>query len=183
MKRGPILMVTALFLTALSIPAWAFDKTTRMGEPKAAPSSSRISMGVRLMDEFPGLKDFPVEKDDLAYELFYEYHEGIGLWQIGAAYIPDGDERFDYLVTPQVNLIFKDRIYRLGSGVLKSCVATEDGEDWTDLYWQVIAGLGFTFGDFIGLDISAHYVFKKWKDIADTDKAAVDYSARLSLSF
>ncbi len=183
MKRGLILMVLALVVPAIACPAAAFDKTTRMGEPKSNRSTSRISMGVRLMDEFPGLKDFPVEKDDLAYEMMYEYHEGIGLWQIGAAYIPDGDDRFDQLITPQVNLIFKDRIYRLGSGVLKTWVKTEDDDAWTDLYWQVIAGLGFTFGDVIGLDISVHYVFENWKDITDTDMAAVDYSARLSLSF
>ncbi len=184
MKRGltPVLMLS--FLLASILPAGAFENQTRFGKAKTSVSTGKITAGVRLHDEFPGLPELPVEKDDLSYELMYEYHEGIGLWQIGAGYMPGPrDDRFNYLITPQVNLIFKDRIYRLGSGIMKTYVESDSGSSWTDLYWQVIAGLGFSFGDHFGLDIYAHYVIENWKDIGDTDMAAVDYTAHLSISF
>jgi hypothetical protein len=184
MKRvvKSIVVIMTFFISVSS--SVAYDKKSKFGEVKDTSATSKIAVGVRLYDEFPGLKNFPVEKDDLGYELMYEYHEGIGYWQLGAVYMPaPDDDRFDYLVSPQINLILKDRIYRIGTGALKTYVKTDDDEYWTDLHWQMILGLGLPLGDHLSIDVYAHYVFKSWKDFTDTDMAAIDYSALLSVSF
>ncbi len=182
--HGEMAVLAVLFILSTALSAGAFENKTKFGTMKEPETLSKFSGGARLHDEFPGLPELPVEKDDLSYELMYEFHDGIGYWQVGAGYMPEPDDkRFEYLITPQVNLILKDRIYRLGAGALKTYVKTEDDTAWTDLYWQVIAGLGFPIGSFISIDICAHYVFTDWKKIGDTDMAAVDYTAHLALSF
>jgi hypothetical protein len=114
----------------------------------------------------------------------YEYHEGIGLWQIGADYVPrSSDKRFDSIITPCINLILKDRIYRIGLGALKSHVETDGDSYWTDIYYQVIAGLGIPLGSRFSFDIYGHYVFKKWDKFTDSDYAGFEYSALLGISF
>lgn len=184
MKRGLInvLVIVAFFVSVSS--SEAYKSNSRFGEMKNTTSTSKIAGGVRLYDEFPGLKNFPVEKDDLGYELMYEYHEGIGYWQLGAVYMPaPNDDRFDYLISPQINLILKDSIYRIGTGAMKTYVKTADDKYWTDLHWQMILGLGFPIGNHFSIDIYAHYVYTNWKEITDTDMAAIDYSVLLSVSF
>lgn len=184
MKQGVIsVLVIVVFLTSATFSE-AYDRKSKFGQLKETESTSKIAGGVRLYDEFPGLKNFPIEKDDLGYELLYEYHEGIGYWQLGAAYIPaPDDDRFDYLVSPQINLILKDRIYRIGTGAMKTYVKTNSDKYWTDLCWQMILGLGLPLGDHLSIDVYAHYVFKSWKDFTDTDQAAIDYSALVSVNF
>lgn len=187
MKRMICVLIGAaavLSLLMVSSSAEAKTRKPKFGQIKDDGPSSRIAFDVRLHDEFPGLADLPVEKNDVSYGLFYEYHEGIGYWQIGADYMPSpGTEGADYIVTPEINLILKDRIYRLGSGAMKSYVKGDDGRHWTSIYWQVIAGFGIPLGDYFSIDIYAHYVFNSWKEFTDTDLNAVDYTAGFTLSF
>lgn len=183
MKFG-LIPVILLMLLVCSIPfAFAEDDDFTYGKPMRG-SMHRISGGARIHDNLPGVIDVPLEKHDLSYRLMYEYHEGVGYWQMGASWTPSpDDERFEYVVTPEFNLILKDRIYRLGTGIMKSRVKTDDESFWTVMYWQVIAGIGIPLGDRFELGIFGHYVFKNWRHVTETDEAAIEGSALLSVSF
>jgi hypothetical protein len=120
----------------------------------------------------------------MSYDLMYEYHEGIGFWQLGASYAPGpSDKRFDYVITPELSLILKDRIFRLGVGAMKSYVKSEEDSNWTSLYWKATAGLGIPLGKHLGIDLYANYLFKSWGKITDKDTSGLDYRALISFGF
>ena len=178
-------MIAVLCVLGIASTLWADDgdDPQAYGKPYSG-SMNKLVGGVTFHTKIPAITNLPLKDGDFSYDLMYEYHEGIGFWQIGASYAPGpSDNRFDYILTPQVNLIIKDRFYRLGVGALKSHVETQDERHWTDIYWQIIAGIEIPLGSHFGIDLYGHYVFKRWDKITESNDGGLEYSALLAVSF
>jgi hypothetical protein len=147
-----------------------------------------LSVGVRQHVNHSEFDKLAFGEDDLAYILAYEAHEDIGFWQLGIGYTPDpsGDQPVDYILTPQISLIFKDRIYRAGIGVLWDYIVSnqDDIDDkWSSLYWQFIIGIHIPFSKKVGLDINSYYAFEKWNKLGDIHTKDIEFGALLNFSF
>ena len=126
-----------------------------------------VGVGARYQVENTYIEDLPFDDGDITYTLSYEYHDRAGYWQVMVGYTPDvGDgDIVDYVITPQLNLIIQDGVFRAGTGVLGSYVQNkEDGSDWTDVYWQMMLGLEYPIGSF-SLEAMAYYQFDAWGDM------------------
>jgi len=143
-----------------------------------------LGAGLRRHSEHSVAEDLPLDDGDLSSGLCYEIHDRKGYWQLGVTYAPQpGTNGIDFVVTPQLNLIVKDKAWRAGVGILDSYVEMEDGEsDWTDVYYQFLTGLHFPIGG-MQLDVTAYYPFTDWGDISDFDFDDLDYGAWLTFSF
>jgi hypothetical protein len=183
MKRcGLILGLIGLVMT-MSCPAMAWTSNTRFGK-KTRTITQKLAVGAQWHGGIPDLEDLPLDDGDLSAKLVYEYHDSAAFWQLGATYTSSPDqEGVDYVLTPELNLIFKQDIYRLGAGALKSKVRSETDSYWTSVYWQVIAGVGIPLGDSFSFDIYGHYVFKEWGSLGDSDNGNVNFSALIAVSF
>lgn len=142
--------------------------------------------------------DLPFGNGDISYLLAYEYAERIALWQLGADFAPDVSGIRDsdsaegvtnsvgtkFVVTPQLNLIFKDRMFRGGTGVLTSYIRGDDGEgEWIGPYFQLLLGLSLDLADALSLDGNVHYVLENWDEITHFGFGDLEYSAGLSYWF
>ena len=169
MKKHAIL--TAFLLTTLallSVPAFALDK-----------GSSAIGAGLRMHSENSEFTELPYGDDDLSYLLAWEGHEDDGYWQIAVDYAPDvsGNKTTDYILTPQMNLIWKDRMFIGGIGGLQSYVHDSDaGSDWTDFYWQLTLGLRLPVGAF-DLAVQTYYDFDQCSNLDKFEGDDLEYGA------
>lgn len=139
----------------------------------------------------------PFADGDLSYGLIYEARDSNGALQLGVDYAPSvtgsilaedavegtADPDIDYVATPMINLIFEDGIFVGGTGIRWSYIATEDDEEWSDMYWQLQLGLRFDLGEKIAVGVNAYYPFESWSDISDYDFDDMEYSASLSYGF
>lgn len=146
---------------------------------------SMVSVGARQHAAHSEFEELPFDDGDISYGVAYEYHEMTGYWQVALDYAPDvsGTNSTDYVVTPQISLIFKDRAWRGGLGLLKSYIRDNDGEaDWTDFYWQMILGLDIPL---LGMEFNvlAYYVFEEWGEVGDFDVDELEFGAWLKFSF
>lgn len=184
MKRlVPITQAMILILVVATVATASTARTAkhRFGKTMEGPSH-RLAIGAQGHTRIDAFTDRALDKGDISYTMLYEYHEGIGLWQLGAGYAPSVDDA-DYVITPQINLIIKDRFYRLGSGAVMSYVKRDGDRDWTDVYWQVLAGVSIPLGSRFSVDVYGHYVFEKWNEITDSDRGGLEYSALLAVTF
>jgi hypothetical protein len=154
--------------------------------PAANNVSHALAFGLRQHTETDRTdrESFAFE-DDLAYGLSYQCREGISYWQIGMMYLPDpsGADDVDYVLTPEMNLVMAENYWRLGVGILKDYVKTESsGSDWGDIYWQVMAGIGFPIGG-MRLEVMALYAFDSWSKIDEFDTDDLEYGAWLAYVF
>ena len=151
-----------------------------------AQDRNAVTGGVRWHAEHSVFSDLPFGKGDLSYALGYEYHEGMALWQICADYAPDlsGTNKANYAITPQLNLLFKDKIWRAGLGVLDTYVSSKDDahNGWTSIYWQFIAGIDVPIKKF-SLGASVFYPFAHWGELDRFDYRDLDYGVSLSYHF
>lgn len=159
----------------------AAPRLTKTAKKSTKNVAHKIGTGIRFHRDNSAFEGLPFREGDLTYQFYYEYHEGIGYWQIGLGYTPSLDE-VEKVITPQLSLIIKDRIYRAGIGVLKSYISDKDKnfED-TDIYYQFILGLSFPIKKF-SLDLNGLYSFEKWRDF-DFDAKDIEYSASISFTF
>jgi len=172
MKKAPVPIVAVVILALLFL-------TVRVSFAEGA-----FGAGVRRHAQHSVFEDLPFDDGDLSYGIAYEYHDKKAYWQLGVGYAPQpGTNGVDYVVTPQLNLIVKDRVWRAGIGVLDRYVEMEDGEnDWTDVYFQFLTGIHLpVFG--MDFDVLAFYPFAEWGDISDFDFDDIDYGAWLTFSF
>ncbi len=156
---------------------------------KSSQGTNKLSFGGRYHAEQKELPEIPFGEGDIAYGVAYEYHEQAAAWQLAATYCPDvtgGDKTVDYIITPEVNLIVKDGIWRGGIGMLYSYLdrkndATDDDE-WVGPYWQLLFGANIPF---FGIDLKAraYYDFEKFGDLDEFELDKLDYGAWLSFSF
>lgn len=156
-----------------------------MAAPVSAASSSVVAAGARYHTAHSVFSDLPYDDGDLSYLLAYEYHDADAAWQLAVGYAPDvtGVDTVDYVVTPQLNLILKDNIWRAGVGILYSYIHDDiEGGDWTDLYWQLLLGIRIPlFGLQLGAD--AVYPFEEWDVVDEFDTDDLEYHGWLGFKF
>ena len=165
MKKTMIILFTGLFLF-LSITTGAH-----------AQGSSRVGFAFRRHNKDSALKSVKFG-DDLSYMLSYELEEQQAFWQIAVDYAPEIDttNSLESIITPQLNLLFKDKGWLGGVGVLWSLIEEESGEDeWSDAYYQLILGFSLPV---LGLkfNISAYYQFDNFNDIESFEEENIDYA-------
>ncbi|MBN1556984.1 MAG: hypothetical protein JW951_02420, partial [Lentisphaerae bacterium] len=133
----------------------------------ARAGNHAIAVGGRYYNEHSEFEELPYGDGDIGYGLAYAYHDAAAFWQVAAVYTPDvtGAEGVDYTLTPQINLVLKDRLWRAGVGALCTYLSFDSGEDdWTDVYWQLMLGIGLpVFG--MQLETQAFYLMESWSDI------------------
>lgn len=156
----------------------------------SAPAENRWALGGRYHSENTTFPELPFGKGDLSGFVAYEYVEAAGAWQVGLDVCPrstkeystNGTDTADYVLTPQLNLVLKEKYILMGGGALISYVARKDPE-WTDLYYQFLAGLHFELKPSIHLNIVSYYPFQEFADFKDFEPKALEYGAWLSLRF
>jgi opacity protein-like surface antigen len=151
----------------------------------AAQADSAVSLSGRYQRAQPDFEGYPFADGDLSYMPAYEIHNDDALIQLGAGICPSfkENEALDYAVTPQANLLFKDRIFRAGLGVLSTYTKADDDDDWTDLYWQFLLGLSFQLPARLTIDVLAIYPFEQWDALSDFSADGIEYSAGLGWHF
>lgn len=148
-------------------------------------NNSRVALGVRKHTSNPNFAEVKFDDDDFSYALALEWYDAGGYWQVGASYTPSPDaiDDSDYIITPQISLIFYESIWRIGVGVLKSYVNSSTKSEWSDIYWQAIAGIGLPPIGKLHLDFHASYVFEKWNRIDEFKFDDLEYSVWLGFNF
>lgn len=145
-------------------------------------TANALVLGVRQHVRHSVATDLPYGDNDISYLLGYEWREASACWQLAVDYAPDVDSvGVDYVLTPQLNLIVNDGIWRGGVGILKSYIADDMNTDWEDIYWQFILGIGIPLGG-LTVDVDAFYAFEDWGDIGDFDTDDLEFGASLSFA-
>lgn len=162
------------WLLLLALPAGAFQQG--------------LSVQYRQYAAHPEFAERPFDDGNFGYGVAYELRDEMGFWQIGARYTPDAgaDEQYDYVVTPFLNIFFRDRLALAGIGILKDYLAETDttDADWTDLYYNLILGIAVPVGNRLEVQAMAVYDFDDWgrlfKDFAWDE---VEFAFSLALLF
>lgn len=176
-------MNTKHMITALSLLCF-----TQM---PAALAENAITAGARYHATHSHYLELPFEKGDISYTLGYEYHEASAFWQLLLGYTPDVDKGndgrgigVDYVLTPQINLLFVDKNCMLGIGVLSSYMERLDNakSDWTDIYWQMLFGFQIPLPIF-NIDVMAYYPFEEWKTFTDFETKDIEFGVQIKRMF
>lgn len=159
---------------------------------KKSSSSSSLGVGLRHHILHTNFEDWPYDDGDLSYGVAYEIHESGGCWQVAVDYAHNVGETnvADYVITPQLNLLFKDNAWRGGVGALASYIKYDEEESpelaaddgWSDIYWQFLLGLSIPLGG-LSLDVYAAYPFEEWGEISEFEFDDVEVQAWLMYAF
>jgi hypothetical protein len=152
-----------------------------------------LSAGARYHMRHSEYVELPFDDGDISYLLGYEYHEANAFWQLLVGYAPDISEGDDgrgtgvnAVITPQINLLFKDRNWLGGVGALASYIEMEDENgtesDWTDVYWQLMLGFELPL-PVLDIEVMAYYPFEKWKTLSDFDAGDIEFGVLLKFKF
>ena len=142
--------------------------------------------GARYHQDNSSFVGYPFAKGDLSYGATYEYEDQNALWQLGVDVTPKfkSPSAEDYAVTPQLNLLLKDQIFRGGLGILSTYTRDNAGKgDWMDLYWQFILGVEIPLPGRLVASANAYYVFDKWDNLNSFDFKDVEYGVSLGYKF
>lgn len=146
----------------------------------------KLGLGVRLHSHNSVFEERPYSSGDTSYELYYEIHDlaTSGFWQIvfGSSESPENSE-INKIYSQQLNLIFKDRIYRGGFGILNHCIVTDKYEKWADTYYQFIFGIYISFSEKLGLALNSYYVFEEWDTVTKLNGGDIEYALMLDFKF
>lgn len=155
-----------------------------------------LNLGARYHTAHHNFDKSPFGNGDISYLLAYTYAEKIAAWQLGVDFAPDisgtmlmagerviGREEIDYVVTPQLNLIFIDRCFRGGVGVKTSYIRAEEENFWLDPYWQFLLGINIPLLKRFDLDLSTSYVFQRWDYLDKFDFRDLEYLLSLNIKF
>lgn len=150
-----------------------------------APAQQAVIASARYHQARPDFKDYPFGDGDISYMLGWETHNDDALIQFGASVCPSfkDNEAIDYAISPEANLILKDRIFRGGLGALSTYTKTDADSKWMDMYWQFLLGLSFQLPSHLSLDGYAIYPFSDWGALGDFDANDIEYRAGLSWRF
>jgi hypothetical protein len=152
--------------------------------PAARAQAGAFGLGGRYHADHSIFEELPYD-GDMSYGLCYQWHEGGAYWQVALNYAPEvtGTNEADYVITPQLNLVFSDNAWRAGVGALTSYVEYENGDDdWFDVYWQFLLGLQIPFFG-MKVDAQAYYVFEEWNEIEEFEFEDLDYGVWLTFNF
>jgi len=150
-----------------------------------------LTAGARYHMRHSEYVELPFDDGDISYLLGYEYHESSAFWQLLVGFAPDisdGDDGrgtgIDSVITPQINLLFEDRNWLGGVGVLASYIESEDSDanDWTDVYWQLMLGFRIPLPA-LNIDVMAYYPFERWNTLRDFDTSDIEYGLLLNFKF
>jgi hypothetical protein len=167
-----------------TIRLFAFLLTANLVLLQAAVASNSLGVGGKLHCKHSEFTDLPFDQD-LSYDISYEYREdAAAFWQLAVGYTPkiSGTNNIDSVITPEVNLLFSEGVWRGGVGVLNSFVMEGGEGDWMDIYFQFLLGIGVPVGKF-SIDATACYVFPDWGSIGNFDMRDIDFGLRLTYHF
>ena len=160
--------------------------------PALAESPHSLSIDGRYHKENTAFTDLPYDNADISYGLAYTFSEEHAAIQLGVDFAPNVNgtrdaphtNKTDYVITPQVNLIVKDRIFRGGVGILTSYIQDNNDEgDWMDIYWQMMLGLCIPLGKNFSVEGNVYYVMERWDKIVDFQPKELEYGLRLNYNF
>ena len=180
-----------------AVAALALGMPEAIAQSQSLSSPHSLSVGGRYHTEHSVFTDLPYGNGDLSYLLAYQYTQGLAIWQFACDLGPDVSGQkdvysgtttnmvgIDYIVSPQFNVIIKDRYFRGGGGIRTSYIRDTDGEgEWLDPYWQLQLGLSFPIYKRVSVDISAYYVYERWDKLLKFQFGDVEYGALLNLAF
>lgn len=156
-------------------------------QKKRRPGTSAVTVGVRQHSDYSEAADLPYGNGDLSYLVAYEYHEGSAYWQLGLGYTPHSTttstvEKVESVMTPQIHLLLKERIFYGGLGLMRSYVRQEESR-WTAFIWQLQFGAHVPLSDAFDLQLAAYYLFEDWGDLGDLDTDRVELGLCLSYAY
>ncbi len=162
------------------------------GLARAGDGPHSLSLGARYHAEQTRFTDLPFDTGDLSYVLAYTFTDRwLGL-QLALDAAPDVSgsrdapqtNRTDFVLTPQANLILKDRFFRGGVGLLASYARdVEHDGDWIAPYWQIMLGLSCPLPGNLSLDGSVYYVLEHWDELAHFRGRDLEYGLYLNYAF
>jgi len=140
--------------------------------PALAESPHSLSVDGRYHTENTVFTDLPYGNADISYGLAYTFtEEHVGL-KLGADFSPDVSgtretphtNKTDYVITPQVNFIVKDQMFRGGIGILTSYIRDDKGEgDWLGSLLANDAGTLHPPGQELSVEGNVYYVLERWE--------------------
>jgi hypothetical protein len=151
----------------------------------AVAGNSGIGAVARFHKTHEAFDLLPVTDGDISYGVTAEYHESEAFWQLGVTYTDKpGTNDVEFIVTPQVNLIFKDRYWLGGMGVLTSYLDRGEKEDseWLDPYWQFLMGIQLPLAK-LQIRGMAYYVFEDWSEITEFSFDELEFDVSLVFYF
>ena len=160
--------------------------------PALAESPHSLSVGGRYHTENTVFTDLPYGNADISYGLAYTFSEEHVSLKLGADFSPDVSgardaphtNQTDYVITPQANIIVKDRMFRAGIGLLTSYIRDDKGEgDWLDPYWQMMLGLSIPIHQRLSLEGNIYYVLERWEKITEFRLKELEYGLWLNYNF
>ncbi|MEI6807207.1 MAG: hypothetical protein WCN95_00655 [bacterium] len=163
--------------------------------PAQSAKSSTITGGIRQYVSHPEDTASPFGDGDVSYLLAYEYHEAKAYWQFGVSFTPNTTmtsvvlnaqsivPNIESIVTPQIRLVFEENLLLLGIGVLKHYVQGKEVNHWSDLYWELEAGLHVPFSSTLELRGVAYYSFREWGDVGDFDASQLEFGLEVAYKF
>jgi hypothetical protein len=180
MKR--ILALTLIFSCSVS--------TGLAATSHASSKKTAFDAGVRVHSEHSAFTELPYGDGDTTFVGGVEFHDTHGYWQFAVGYTPRISDKevpleraVDYTVSPQLNLIFTDRGWQGGMGILSDYIVYEDGDDdWTDMYYQFQLGYAFEVPGFT-IELMGYYPFEKWGELGDFDFDDLEYGGALKFFF
>lgn len=146
-------------------------------------AQTSTSIGAKYHPAHSEFLELPYDDGDMSVGIAYSGESEDSVWQLAVDYAWDlnGSTTTDYIITPQINLLWKDRAWFGGVGIMSSYI--EDmitGDDWTDIYYQLIFGVKVPFYG-TSMDLGAHYEFESWNDLGKFDFGDLTYGIWLNL--
>jgi len=163
-----------------------------LSRPALAESPHSLSVGGRYHTENTVFTDLPYGNADISYGLAYTFAEEYAAIKLGTDFSPDvsgsrdapNTNKTDYVITPQINFIVKDRIFRGGVGILTSYIRDDKGEgSWLDPYWQMMLGLCIPLGQHLSMEGNLYYVLERWDKITEFRLKEIEYGLWLNYNF
>lgn len=154
--------------------------------------NNMFSIGGRYHTQQSAFDDLPFGDGDISYLLAYTYSYYASMWQFGLDIGPDvkgkmpdsSGEGVNFVLTPQFNLIFRDRWFRGGPGIRTSYLRSENGDGkWLSPYWQLQLGLSFPIWRTLSVDIGAYYVMEQWSKISKFRVNDLEYGLLINYAF
>ena len=165
-------------LIAFSLALLVFVSATQAG----SRNGSRIGAGARYHPGHDTEMALPYD-NDTSYGIVYEYHEGDAYWQFAVSYADSmGSNEVDYVITPEINLLLSDNMWRGGMGVLAGYVESGATSDWSDVFYQFVLGFQIPVGP-LSMDILAYYVFDDFGEIGEFEFDELEVGAWLTYKF
>lgn len=181
-QRMKILHYAGFILLLLVCTAHGARRSNWLGYP------SRLGFGIRYHREHSVIERWPYAKGDLSYGLNYAVYDGMGYFELGLDFTPDGveimDDKVSRVWTPRINLAMLDKMFVAGIGIANSYIEFDGGgHEWSGLLYQFHLGLEIPLGDSFSLDGGAYYTFKRWGELSDFDVDDLEYAIRIGYRF